>query len=77
MSSSTYSYTGGIVGNLNPWNMAGSDKVVVEGCVNMASVTFTGNTTRNDEFIVAVGRVIAFSSHDACDTQTKKLCELQ
>ena len=60
MSSSTYSYTGGIVGNLNPWNMAGSDKVVVEGCVNTESVLFTGNTTEDDESIVAVGGVITF-----------------
>ena len=56
-----YSYTGGIIDNLNPWNMVGGGKAFVEGCMNMASVKFNGNT-RNDEFIVAVGRVIAFSS---------------
>ena len=57
--SSTYLYTAWIISYLNSWNMAGS-KVVVEGCVNMASVTFTGNTTRNDDSVIVVGGVIAF-----------------
>ena len=55
-----YSYTGGIISYLNPWSMAGSSKAFVEGCVNMESVMFTGNTTGNDNSIVAVGGVIAF-----------------
>ena len=41
-----------------------------QGLHECGSVMFTGNTTRNDEFIVAVGGVITFSSPGACGTRT-------
>ena len=52
-------YTGGIIGYANPLEKSNSN-AVVEGCVNMASVTFAGNTMGNDSSIITVGGIVSF-----------------
>ena len=50
-------YTSGVIGFIYP---LAKTWAVVEGCVNMASVTFTGNRTEEGDSTIAIGGVLAY-----------------